>query len=148
MTDTDSTSLMPVIIADKSCNLGEREMRWVMLKVFLEYDIYYRIDSSHKFFEQFEEKKERLRKQVGLYEFENIEHGIICSVNVNPKEYQELYGIMYDTNKKHKGVQKGTKGMDFDNYANRILSLNDVRESTNRFPKKTSKHVFRTKKVI
>ena len=83
MTDTDSTSLMSVIIADKSCNL-EREMRWVMLKVFLEYDIYYRIDSSHKFFEQFEEKNERLRKQVGLYEFENIEYGIICSVNVNP----------------------------------------------------------------
>ena len=55
---------------------------------------------------------------------------------------------MYETNKKHKGVQKGTKGMDFDNYASRILSLDDVRESTNRFPKKISKHVFRTKKII
>ena len=106
MMDTDSPSLMFVIIADKSCNLGEREIKEVMLNVFLENSIYYRIDSSHKFFDQFE--------------FENIEHGIICSINVNPKEYHELYGTTYKTNKKHKGVQKGTKGMDFDNHASRI----------------------------
>ena len=76
MTDTDSASLMLAIIADKSCNSDEREMREVMLKVFLENDIYYRIDFSHEFFEQFEKRNEKVRKQVGLYEFENIEHGI------------------------------------------------------------------------
>ena len=76
MTDTDSASLMLAIIADKSCNSDEREMREMMLKVFLENDIYYRIDFSHEFFEQFEKRNEKVRKQVGLYEFENIEHGI------------------------------------------------------------------------
>ena len=148
MADTDSASLMLVIILDKSRNLGVREMRKVMLKLFLETDIYYRIDSSHEFFEQFENRNKKVMKQVGLYEFENIEHGIICSINVNPKEYHELYGIMYETNKKQKGVQKGTKGMDFNNYASRILSPDNVREGTNRFAKKASKHVFRTRKVI
>ena len=61
-----------------------------------------------------------MTKQVGLYEFENIEYGIICSINVNTKEYHELYGIMYETNKKHKGVWKRTKRMDFNNYASWI----------------------------
>ena len=148
MTDTDSASLLFVIIMDKSCNLGVREMREVMLKLFLENDIYYRTDSSHEFFEQFEKRNKKVRKQVGLYEFENIEHGIICSINVNPKEYHELYGIMYETNKKQEGIQKGNKGMNFDNYASRKLSPDDVREGTNRFAKKTSKHIFRTRKVI
>ena len=38
-----------------------------------------------------------------MCEFENIEHGIICGFCVNPKEYFELYGIFYETSKKHKG---------------------------------------------
>ena len=64
-----------------------------------------------------------VRKQVGLYEFENIEHGIICAICVNPKEYFELYGILYKTNKKYKGVRRSTKGMDFDKYASPILTI-------------------------
>lgn len=33
---------------------------------------------------------------------------------------------MYETNKKHKGVWKGTKRMDFDNYSSRKLFLDEL----------------------
>ena len=58
MTDTDTASLMFVIILDKSFNLGEKEIREVMLKVVLGNDIYYRIDYFHEFFEQFEKRND------------------------------------------------------------------------------------------
>ena len=87
MTDIDSASLMFIIITDKSCDSGEREVRNVMLKVFLENNIYDRLDSSDVFFDQFNKRDISVRKQVGLFEFENIEHRIICAIKVNPKEY-------------------------------------------------------------
>ena len=43
---------------------------------------------------------------------------------------------MYEVNKKHKRVRKATKGMDFDNYAHRILHIHKAREGANRFAKK------------
>ena len=59
---------------------------------------------------------------MGLFEIENIDNPNICTIAVNPKEYFEKFrnrGI----NKKHKGVRKNTKGMDFERYANRIKDL-------------------------
>ena len=44
-------------------------------------------------------------KLKNLYEFESIEHGIVCAISVNPKEYLEVYGILFDINKKHKGFE-------------------------------------------
>ena len=55
---------------------------------------------------------------------------------MNLKEYFELYGIFYEINKKHKGVRKETKVLDFDNYASRILSIEEAKEGTCRFAKK------------
>ena len=40
MTDTNSASLEFVVIAKDSCDCGEREMRDVLLRIFLENDIY------------------------------------------------------------------------------------------------------------
>ena len=74
------------------------------------------------------ERNELIRKQVGLSEIKNIEQGTICAICINPKEYFELYGIYYETNKKHKGVRKGMKGMDFDNYASRIFTMDEAED--------------------
>ena len=41
---------------------------------------------------------------------------------VNPKEYPEFFQD-YFSNKKHKGIKKGSGGMEFSNYANWIKSL-------------------------
>ena len=145
MTHTDSGSLEFMVIAEHCCDVGEREMRDILIKIFLDNDIHHRLDLSGEFFERFGKRKEAIRKQVGLYKFENIEQGIICAICVNPKEYFELYGIYYETNKKHKDVCKGTKGMDFDNYAGRILTTDEVRDDTKRFAKNKNRRDFKTK---
>ena len=85
MTDTNSRTLEFIVIAAESCDLGEREMRDILLRIFLEKDIHQRLDLSGKFFEQFNMCNEAVRKQVDLYEFENIKNGIVCAICVNPK---------------------------------------------------------------
>ena len=75
------------------CDCGEREIRDILLRIFLDKKIHLRLDLSGEFFDNFSKRNEAIRKQVGLYKFENIEHGIICTSCVNPKEY------LYETNK-------------------------------------------------
>ena len=148
MTDTDSASLQFTVIADKTCDVGERELRNVLLKVFLDNDIHKRLELSSEYFEQFNKRNVSIRKQIGLYEFENIEHGIICGICICPKEYFELHCIFYEKNKKHKSVRKGMKGMSFDNCASRILLIDDAREGTDRFANKIYRLGFKIKREI
>ena len=148
MTDTDSALLEFVVITEDTCDCCERQMRDILIQIFLENDIHSRLDLSGEFFEQFGKRNEAVWKQVGLHKFENIKQGIICALCINPKEYFELYGIYYETNKKHKGVKKGTKGMDFNNYASRILTLEEAEEGTKRFNKKQKQTWFQNKKSI
>ena len=130
ITGTDSSSLEFIVIAEDSCDCGEREMRDILLRIFFDNDIQHKLDLSVKFFVPFNKRNEAVRKQVGLYEFENVEHGIICAICVNPKEYFELYGIYYETNKKDRGVRKSIKGMDFDDYASYILTIEEAKEGS------------------
>ena len=146
MTDTDSALLEFVVITEDTCDCGERQMRDILIQIFLENDIPSRLDLFGEFFEQFGKRNKAFRKQFGLYEFENIEQGIICDLCINPKEYFEFCFIYYETNKKHKSVKKGTKGMDFDNYASRILTLEEAEEGTKRFSKKQKQTEFQNKK--
>ena len=101
MTDTDSALLEFVVITEDTCDCCERQMRDILIQIFLENDIHSRLDFSGEFIEWFGKRNEAVQKQVGLYEFENIEQGIISALYINPKEYFELYGIYYETNKKH-----------------------------------------------
>ena len=64
MTDTDSASLQFTVIADKTCDVGERELRNVFLKVFLDIDIHKRLELSSEYFEQFNKRNVSIRKQV------------------------------------------------------------------------------------
>ena len=82
MTDTDSGSLEFIIIAEDLCDCGERKMRDILLNIFLDNDIYKRLDLSNEYFEHFDKQNLAVRKQVSLYEFENIEHGIVCAICV------------------------------------------------------------------
>ena len=138
-------SLEFIVITEESCDCGEREMSDILLTIFLDNDIQHRLDLSGEFFAQFSKRNEAVHKQVGLYEFENVEHGIICAICINPKEYFEIYGIYYETNKKHKGVRKEIKGMEFDNYASFIFTLEEVKEVSKRFAKKLKQTRFQNK---
>ena len=56
------------------------------------------------------------------YEIENIDNPCILTLAVNLKEYLELLKDRY-LNKKHKGIKKGSSGLGFENFAQRIKSL-------------------------
>ena len=83
------------------------------------------------------------RKTVGLFAFENIE-GINATIGVNPKEYLEVY---HDgrVNKKHKGLRRGTKGMDYQMYAGRLRNLTENINIGKNIVKKFTQKRFKTK---
>ena len=49
--------------------------------------------------------KSKKKKQVSLYDIENIDNPNTSIIAINPKEYFEKYKD-YSVNKKHKGVKK------------------------------------------
>ena len=61
---------------------------------------------------------------MGLYEVESIKDPCHVTLAVNPKEYFEYFKST-NVNKKHKGIKKGSLGMDYENYAERIKPLYD-----------------------
>ena len=61
---------------------------------------------------------------MGLYEVESINDPCLVTLAVNPKEYFEYFKST-NVNKKHKGIKKGSLGMDYKNYAERIKPLYD-----------------------
>ena len=81
-----------------------------------------RLDLSNEFWKQFNVQNTNTKKQMGLFEIENIDNPNVCTIAVNPKEYFEKFKNK-NINKKHKGVKKNTPGMMFENYANRIKQL-------------------------
>ena len=70
---------------------------------------------SNDFWQNFNVQNKQLKKQVGLYEVENINNTNI-TVTVNPKEYFEKY-MDKTVNKKHKGLKRDTPGMNFEAYS-------------------------------
>ena len=71
---------------------------------------------------------------------ESIKKDCLVTLAVNPKEYFE-YFKSENVNKKHKGIKKGSAGMYYENYAERIKPLFDF-ESYKK-PKKDTKSVVR-----
>ena len=63
-----------------------------------------------------------MEKKLGLYDTERIDNPCYVTLAVNPKEYFEFFQD-YSSNKKHKGIKKGSRGMEFSNYAKRISYL-------------------------
>ena len=59
---------------------------------------------------------------MSLFEIDNIDNPNVCTIAVNLRKYFEKFKNK-SVNKKHKGVKKGTSGMMFENYAQRIKRL-------------------------
>ena len=122
LTDTDSTSLLFVFICNLQCMLPESEARKVIFECMTKSKILERLDLSDEHWKQYNVYDASTKKQMGLFEIEHINNPNVCTIAVNPKEYFEKFKNK-DINKKHKGVKKGTRGMMFENYANRIKRL-------------------------
>ena len=122
LTDTDSTSLLFVFICNLKSTLPESKARKVIFECMTKSKILERLDVSNEYWKQYNVYNVTTKKQMGLFEIEHIDNPNVCTIAVNPKEYFEKFKTK-DINKKHKGVRKGTRGMMFENYANRIKRL-------------------------
>lgn len=122
LTDTDSTSLQFIIVSDPNSSLPEPKIRDVIFEIIIATPIYKRFDTSHPFWDNFNARKEKIKKKLGSYETEHIDNPCYVTLAVNPKGYFGLFKD-YDSNKNHKGIKKGSRGMEFENYANRLQSL-------------------------
>ena len=83
---------------------NERTARNIIFEVLTEPKVSNRLDLSDEFLEQFNVQNKNLKKQVGLYEVENISNTNILTIGINPKEYFEKYKD-FSINKKHKGLK-------------------------------------------
>ena len=124
LTDTDSTSLLFLFICKKESQISEIKARKVIFEVFTQSKLLDRLDLSSDFWQTYNVQNKSLKKQVGLYEFENIEKPILITIAINPKEYYELYQDK-TFNKKSKGIRKDTPRMDFESFSNRLLSKDE-----------------------
>ena len=140
LTDTDSTSLQFVIVSEPDSTFPECDVRDILFEIFSRTEIKNRFDKSDKFWEKFEMCSPQNQKVLGLYEVENINDPCLVTLAVNPKEYLE-YLKSENINKKHKGVKKGSVGMNYENITERIKPLFDFDTSVK--PKNDTKQVVR-----
>ena len=111
LTDTDSCSLQFTLINKLTSSITENKARDLIFELLLQ-KLGYRLDTSHEFFDKFSCRNESTKKKVGLYEVESIDNANLATIAVNPKEYIEIFKNK-DLNKKHKGIKKNTRGMNF-----------------------------------
>ena len=125
LTDTDSTLLFFTFICKLDCFVPESEARNIIFQCLKKSKILNRLDLSDDFWKKIDVYDHSTKKQMGLYEIENIDTQNICTIAINPKEYFEKFKNR-KINKKHKGVRRDTPGMTFESYAMRINMLRDI----------------------
>ena len=124
LTDTDSTSINFIFVCDFGCVVDEDIARKIIFEVMTTSKILKRLDLSDDFWSQFNVQDKKLKKQVGLFEAENINKANVTTIAMNPKEYLEEFEDL-SINKKHKGIKKGTPGMDFSAYCSKLASITE-----------------------
>ena len=110
LTDTDSTSLFFTFICKVECFVAESEARNIIFQCLKKSKILKRLDLSDDFWKKIDVYDHSIKKQMGLYEIENISNQNICTIAINPKEYFEKFKDR-KINKEHKGVKRDTPGM-------------------------------------
>ena len=60
------------------------------------------LDLSAELYDQLNCRNEKLKKTLGLFEFENIDNTNVITIALNQKEYYERF-VNHSDNKKHKG---------------------------------------------
>lgn len=128
LTETDSTSIQFVAISSVDSTFTEPDFRHVLFRIFSNTEIRNRFDKSDDFWKRFGVHDFSNQKVLGLYEVESINNPCYVTLAVNPKEYFE-YFKSNRVNKKHKVIKKGSLGMEYGNYSERIKSLYDFASS-------------------
>ena len=86
LTDTDSTSVFFVFICDLNSSINESKSRDISFEVIIKNRLFDRTDLSADYWEQFKVQNKKLKKQVGLFEIENIDKANVITIALNPKE--------------------------------------------------------------
>ena len=126
LTDTDSSPLQLIIVSDPSSSYPECDVTDILFEIFCNTEIRDRFDKSDEFWMRFGVRCPQNQKVLGLYEVEHIDDPCYVTLAANPKEYFE-YFKSDKVNKKHKGIKKGSIGMKYENYAERIKPLFDFK---------------------
>ena len=143
LTDTDSSSINFIFVCDKNSIVDEKNARNIIFEVFISSKILSRLDLADDFWEQFGVQNKELKKKVGLFETESINVPNVITISINPKEYMEEFEDS-TVNKKHKGIKRGTPGMDFDTYFSKLCSITVILITIlNRKNKKSFKKDFK-----
>ena len=103
------------MISDPSSDFPESKITDVIFEIIVKTDIYKRFEASHPFWEKFNARKPKRQKILCLYEVERVDSPCYVTIAVNPKEYFEFFHD-YLVNKKHKGIKKGSRGMEYQNF--------------------------------
>ena len=140
LTDTDSTGLNFIFICDLGCIVDEIQARKIIFEVTISSKIFDRLDLSNDFWAEFNVQNKKVKKQVGLFEVESINLPNIITIAINPKEYREEFDDL-SNNKKHKGIKKGTPGMDFSAYCSKLHNITDYFDSYFKDNKRKSKKI-------
>ena len=91
LTDTDNTSLFFIFICDLNCCIKESDSRNIIFEVIITSKVFDRLDLSADFWKQFDVQNKKLKKQVVLFEIENIDKPNVITIALNPKEYYERF---------------------------------------------------------
>ena len=140
LTDTGSTSIQFIIVFDPLSLYPDCDVRDILFEIFSKTEIREKFDKSNEFWRRFNVHLPSEQKVHGLYEVEHIDDPCYVTLAINPKEYFE-YFRSHSTNKKHKGIKKGSAGTEYENYAERmkpVFNFNTYKE-----PKADVKNVVR-----
>ena len=125
LTNTDRICIFYIFICKPESSLQDSKFRDILFEVIKENKILHRFYTSHKFWEKFSVRDKSLKKKFGYYSIENIDDPCLVTVAVNLREYLETFESV-KINKKHKGLRKGARGMEFENYSEKINSVQEI----------------------
>ena len=122
LTGTGSTYLFLIFICKLGSSFSDYTYRDFQFEIVLSNEVYHRFDTSHEIWENFSARNKSLQKETKTNEIEHIEDPCYVTITVNSKEYLKKFESG-NINEKHKGLQKGVKGMHFEYYSKGIKSV-------------------------
>ena len=122
------------IICDFENKVPNDKFRDVIFEATVENDIHNRFDTSHKYWVRFKARNIELEK-IDYFEIESIDNPCQVVIAVNLREHYEHFEN-FSSNKRRKAQKKGTPGMNFENFAKRIVTANQIENLT--LPKTSS----------
>ena len=83
-----------VFICKRTCTVNQKDSRDIIFEVLTKSKILQRLDVSDDFWKKFHVQDKLKKKQVGLYEIENIDNPNLVTIAINQKNILRITKIM------------------------------------------------------